>query len=499
MDLIYTNSANEDQGVLLDYELDLAFGADENNFECRIASASHCCEAGSMLYIEGTEYGGIIDSIESDSSTDEVIYSGRTWHGVLGSKVIMPLQTGEASTAAVTLKTTDSSGGSLIDRYLIISGDANACIGFILSRVGLSTLFESSSISTGVNINQYQFDRFTDAYKGITKMLSNAGLKPVFSFTDGKVIISAAVKHDFTTDEEFDSDLIEFQAKKNYKTVNHLICLGTGELEKRMVVHLFSDAEGNISQAQTQFGLDEYVATYDYSSVESEDELIASGTEKLQELWNQEELSVDFDESMDLYDVGDIVGAVDSITGLAITATITKKIVKINNGQISIDISTDAVSSIGSGATGNGANNAFTEMINRIYPVGCYYWSSESTNPATVFGVGVWERVKDKFILAAGNTYSVGATGGKANVTLTEAQLPYIEGTLIIHGQENGTCVYQTSGHFTGTQLDGKYKDSGNIVSSAYSQKNPKFSFGSGKSHTNMPPYIAAYCWHRTA
>lgn len=336
MDLIYTNSSHEDQGVLLDYDLDLAYGADENNFECRIASASHCCEAGSMLYIEGTEYGGIIDSIESDSSTDEVIYSGRTWHGVLVSKIIMPLQTGEASTAAVTLKTTDSSGGSLIDRYLIISGDANACIGFILSRVGLSTLFEASSTSAGVNINQYQFDRFTGAYKGITKMLSSAGLKPVFTFRDGKVILSAAAKHDFTTDEEFDSDLIDFQAKKNYKTVNHLICLGTGELENRMVVHLYADTEGNISQTQTQFGLDEYTATYDYSSVESEDELIVSGKEKLQELWNQDKLSLDLSDTTNTYDVGDTIGAFDSITGISVLSEITKKIVTVKNGYVNI-------------------------------------------------------------------------------------------------------------------------------------------------------------------
>ena len=86
MDLIYTNSAREDIGVLLDYELDLAFGADENNFECRIASASHCCEAGSLLYMEGTEYGGIVDSIQSDTEAQEITYIGRTWHGILNSK-----------------------------------------------------------------------------------------------------------------------------------------------------------------------------------------------------------------------------------------------------------------------------------------------------------------------------------------------------------------------------------------------------------------------------
>jgi hypothetical protein len=55
MDLIYMNASKEDVGVLMDYELDLAFGADENNFECRIQANSHCCSAGYYLYYEATE------------------------------------------------------------------------------------------------------------------------------------------------------------------------------------------------------------------------------------------------------------------------------------------------------------------------------------------------------------------------------------------------------------------------------------------------------------
>ena len=137
-------------------------------------------------------------------------------------------------------------------------------------------------------------------------------------------------------------------------------------------------------------------------------------------------------------------------------------------------------------------------LFDIVYPVGAIYMSASSTSPASLFG-GTWEQIQDRFLLAAGSSYAAGNTGGAEKVTLTEAQLPYIEGTLIFHGQENGTCIYQTSGHFTGTQLDGKYKDGGNTVSSAYSQQNPKFSFGSGESHTNMPPYLAVYVWKRTA
>lgn len=341
MDMIYTNAQKEDQGVLQEYEMDLAFGADENDFECTVSTASHCCEPGSYLYIEGTEYGGIVDAIRSKNATKEVIYSGRTWHGILGSKIIVPLQAGESIPADVTVKTTDSKGASLVDRYLIVSGEANDCIRFILDRAGLGDVYTVPDISSGVSINQYQFNRFTDVYTGITNMLAAVGMKLKLVY-DGEFVVTNAIDiYDYSQDEEFDSDLIEFDVKKAYKTVNHLICLGSGEMENRMVVHLYADTKGKISQTQTQFGMDEYTATYDYSSVESEEELIRSGTDQLKSLWEQDSLSVDFDESMDSYDVGDVVGAIDNITGLTISATITKKIVTIKNGQVTIDLSTD--------------------------------------------------------------------------------------------------------------------------------------------------------------
>ena len=97
MDLIYMNSSKEDLGVLLDYEMDMAFGSGENDFEAKLQAKSHCCKEGYFLYMDGTEYGGIVDNIMSDTANNEVVYSGRTWHGILGSKVILPLQDGEAT------------------------------------------------------------------------------------------------------------------------------------------------------------------------------------------------------------------------------------------------------------------------------------------------------------------------------------------------------------------------------------------------------------------
>ena len=62
-------------------------------------------------------------------------------------------------------------------------------------------------------------------------------------------------------------------------------------------------------------------------------------------------------------------------------------------------------------------------LLNLFYPVGSIYWSSNNTNPGTLFG-GTWTQIKDKFILAAGDSYSNGATGGAATVTLTVSNMP---------------------------------------------------------------------------
>ena len=57
------------------------------------------------------------------------------------------------------------------------------------------------------------------------------------------------------------------------------------------------------------------------------------------------------------------------------------------------------------------------------HPVGSYWWTQDDTDPNEAYG-GTWVRVKDKFVFAAGDTYSAGNTGGNASVTLSTSQLP---------------------------------------------------------------------------
>jgi hypothetical protein len=118
--------------------------------------------------------------------------------------------------------------------------------------------------------------------------------------------------------------------------VNHLVCLGRGELAEREVIHLYVDTEGTISTVQTQFGLDEVTDTYDNANVESLEELDKLGRETLEEAMQDGKLELQLDASQE-YDIDDIVGARELVTGITMSKPIIKKIVTINKNQIKIE------------------------------------------------------------------------------------------------------------------------------------------------------------------
>lgn len=333
MDLIYMNSSMQDIGVLTRYEFDLAYGSDENDFELKVNAENHCCDAGYYVYIEGTEYGGIIDAVASDTANEEVTYTGRTWHGILNSKVLCP-----------------DAGQD----YLTVSGDANSVLAALIDRLDLSAIFTASSETSALSFNGYKMERYATGYDGIRKMLKSNGGKLLVEYKGDKVILSAVPLADYT-DNAFDSDILSFTAKMAARKVNHLICLGKGELKNRLVAHLYADANGTISQTQTQTGLDEYTAVYEYSSIDDAAKLIESGMERLAELQKQDDLSISVSETDDNYDIGDIVGATDNVTGVSIAVPISKKIVTIQNGVEAISYDADvAAAQASSGSSGGG-------------------------------------------------------------------------------------------------------------------------------------------------
>ena len=324
--LIYTDKYHVDVGAIQTFEMDLAFGADEQDFE--IAFSKPELTGGELLYIDGTEYGGIIDAVTHSTETDSAIYKGRTWHGMLAGKIVKP-----------------ASG----QNYYTLSGDANTCIASLLTKVGLSSVMTARSSSAGITVN-YQFERFCNAYDGLLKMLASANAILRIERHDGITELWAETRTTIT--DEADSDLMDFAITDNHRVPNHLVCAGEGELKDRVVVDLYADASGNVSQTQSLTGVDEIAVLYNYNNADSA-ELIAEGTKELQSYQQGGGADLQVNSKGDWH-VGDKIQVRDNRSGTVITSTIAKKIVKVKDGVLSVDyeVGTASAQSYGGGATG---------------------------------------------------------------------------------------------------------------------------------------------------
>lgn len=134
-----------------------------------------------------------------------------------------------------------------------------------------------------------------------------------------------------------------------------------------------------------------------------------------------------------------------------------------------------------SGGTGQ---TTLAGFLGLIYPVGCIYTTTVSTNPATVFGFGTWSAFGSGKVLVgldSGDTDfdTVEETGGEKTHILTIPEMPahthtYDKGTLV--GESDGLGSAQKTWTSTNTG-----------------------SAGGGTAHNNLQPYIVVYFWKRSA
>ena len=296
---------------LLFTEYDFEIGDTENSFlvTC-LRSEWETITDGSRIYIPGTEYGGLFKRLKTNTKNGTISVGGYTWRGMLQNKILCP-----------------DAG----DDYATDSGELNAIIGARVSAA-FPGLFIGSNESTGIEVD-YQYNRYVTLYDGLKAMLKSVDYKMRISYDveTGKVVVEAVPIVDYSSQIEYSSDMnANYYMTQEGTGVNHLICLGSGELRNRTVVDLYVDGNGNISQTQTFYGADEIAQVYDYAGAARED-LIQSGTDQLKNLRNQNSFRIDLETVTDV-EIGDIVGGRDYTSGMRMTAPITTKVVTWRNG-----------------------------------------------------------------------------------------------------------------------------------------------------------------------
>lgn len=329
MDLIVTDANGIPTGSYASWTLDLAYGSGENDFDLRCPAR---LQPGCRWWVDGTGWGGIVDDVKTSvtGGEGELNYHGRDWHGLLASKILEPDKGKD---------------------YLTMSGTIGTLLRTVISRIGLQDII---TVTEGTSKTaRWQFDRYCDAWSGLLKMLRASGLRLRITAAQNGVTVDAPPIT--AAGDLIDSDLIDFDATLASHPINHLICLGKGELKDRIVVHWYADQKGTLSHTQTIKGADERTSVYELSNADAA-ELETKGKTKLQELRDTGSIDVDVTDGIDL-DVGDTVTGRDNTTGLQVTAEITKKIVKISDGIPTVTYEATTASTETTGETGGGSSS----------------------------------------------------------------------------------------------------------------------------------------------
>ena len=311
-DLILADSTGTELGFLHFKSYDFEVGREENSFEIKFSRDEYSLiEDGSLIYIPDTEYGGVVGSLKTKTAEGIICRGGFTWRGMLQNKRICP-----------------PAGQD----YATDSGELNA---IVKARVeaALPGLFVGSSNSTGVTASAFQYDRYCTLEEGLTKLLKAYGYRLELRYDQAlkAVAVSAVQIVDYSQRIELSADMrMDYTVEVNNDGVNHLICLGKGELRDRTVYHLYADANGNIGTTQHFFGAAEIADVYDYSGGELSD-LIQSGRKKFEELIGTGKFGMTVDSSLEI-GIGDIVGGRDYLSGVTMSSPIAGKIVTWKDG-----------------------------------------------------------------------------------------------------------------------------------------------------------------------
>ena len=297
---------------------DFEVGDSENSFEITFLRPEwEEIPARARIFIPGTEYGGIFKSLSTDTAQNTISAGGLTWRGMLQKKIIVP-EEGED--------------------YAVDYGELNAIVKARVEAAFPGTMYGTSE-TTGVSVD-WQYARYCTLYDGLRDMLASVGYRLDLAYTNGLVFVQAVPIVNYSDTVDFSGDMrLNYTMQMETDGVNHLICLGAGELKDRLVRHLYVNNRGKITTRQYYFGSNEIAEVYDNSGA-SESDLLRGGRQRLKELRNKNQFGIKIDTDLDIA-IGDIVGGRDYLSGMTMSAPVIGKVVQWSGGFQTIDYKLD--------------------------------------------------------------------------------------------------------------------------------------------------------------
>lgn len=157
------------------------------------------------------------------------------------------------------------------------------------------------------------------------------------------------------------------------------------------------------------------------------------------------------------------------------------------------NVYTDKAIMLKTDETPDDSQPVYTDILDMIYPVGSIYISTKDVSPQDLFKIGIWQKIENRFLLAAGDV-EAGTEGGKsqyalrANIGAANANPSTIgyNAAVMTEYQRVNPCSYTITGAtWTGDPLP-------------FSHSTPVTEESSTDIITTiMPPYLAVYMWQR--
>lgn len=132
-------------------------------------------------------------------------------------------------------------------------------------------------------------------------------------------------------------------------------------------------------------------------------------------------------------------------------------------------------------------------LVNLLVPVGVILTFANDIDPNDIYAGTTWEKIEGRFLLGSSNDYALGDTGGEAEHTLTEQEMPKHDGHLNNYYQGTYKGFLSVSAMTSYSSTRAWVSPSGGEIFPA------SHSSGNSQAHNNMPPYEVVNYWKRTA